>query len=455
MAPTLNPVDVLIFDSASADVAKSKIEYYLVSFVAYFAITYLLLYVFKRSNYGRKTVEMLHFSSFCSEYYKKYARNVTPTESEEKITDINNIFNSNKVLAGMLEEEQEEQQAVARISAVKDVAAVSEMDDATLVYTSCKAYVCYAEQRRYLLGCTPILYPTGYKLDLYFIKLELAPGYVENVVLHLCNNHQFFNMMYYIDNKKRFGTRGRILVYVVRESVVFVLSQFISTLAQYYSIDYFVYISPVVKVFIIIPFATLIGMVLLYMYTAPCAETCSNMNMNKLLKSFIISLSRFFIVQFLILTAGALVVACLFTTGNRVPFMLLNFFFTVQVISIVLPMMRVFLGYYDRYYTRLSLMGIMMYSIGDIMIEKLVAEKSVLNVDYFCNQRSYLGGMIKLTTILSREDAMKNGWLIRCQNDSTDDNKRCTLVELKTVIDIAECNNDRFDDAVRNPISRY
>ena len=100
-------------------------------------------------------------------------------------------------------------------------------------------------------------------------------------------------------------------------------------------------------------------------------------------------------------------------------------------------------------------MGIMMYSIGDIMIEKLVAEKSVLNVDYFCNQRSYLGGMIKLTTILSSEDAMKNGWLIRCQNDSTDDNKRCTLVELKTVIDIAECNNDSFDDAVRNPITRY
>ena len=433
-APTLDPVDVVIFDATSSGVAEAKIKFYLVSFVLYFASISFLLYVFKRSNYGRRTVELLHLSSYNAQYYKKCSRNVTPTESERQITDFNNIFNCNKVLCSVLKEEE---QIVNRISSCEDAAAVSsEKDDTTLAYTSCKTYVCYMEQRRYLLGCAPILYPAGYKLDLYFFRLELSPGYVENLMLYLCNSHQFFNMLYYIDYTRRFGSRGRILVYVVRESVVLVLTQLLSTLAQYYSIDYYAYINIFVKIFIIIPISTIVGLSLLYMYAAPCVET----DMSKVLKRVIILSSRFFIVPFIILMSGALVVACLFTTGNQVPLTLLSFFLTVQLLSIVLQIIKACLGSYDKYFSRLSLMGVMIYSIGDVVIEKIVAENLVLGVDYFCHQRRYLGGVIRSTTIWSIQS--------HTQNYSADDK-----VEMKAVIDIAGCSNDRFDGAVLNPIS--
>ncbi len=440
-APTVSPtnaIDVSIFENnaVSSHVAEEKFKSYLGSFIGYFAALYVLLYLFRRTEYGRLTVALLHDSAYSSSNHKRYSVSVTPPEGVENVAELRNIYVGNQVLAAIPEKENER---ITRISSVND----------TKVYRSGR-YISYCNQRRYLLGCEPILYPAGYELNLWFTRVVMPPGYMENLMLYLCNNHQFFNCIYYIEHKKVFGSRGRILVYVVKEGVVFVLSQFLSGLVQYYSIDHFTYLAPLIKVFVITPISIMVGLALLYMYTVPCVETNDNIKGNKHLKCCIRLLSRGFIVPVVVIMSASLVVACLFTTGDRVPYILLNFFFTVQLWSILLQILHAVAGFYDNhYFHRVYLLGKMMYSIGDIFLERIVADNQVLGVDYVVTQSRYFG-LISTTTIIGKSGLLAD----KSRNFSIDSPSKVEMTVREQVIDITNVNNDYFDAniVVTNPI---
>ncbi len=408
----------------------------------------MLLYLFKRTNYGKKTVEMLHMSAYQSQYYKKCTQHIAHTDNVNHINEIKNIFDDNKALSTVIEEEEKH---VKRIKTVKDavIEFIPEEKD-YMTYFRSNAYIGYINQRRRLLGCGPVLYPNGYILDLLFTRIELPPGHVENIILYMCNNDQFFNMIYYIDKNKRFGSLGRILVYIVKESVVFVLSQFLAALVQYYSVDHAAFLNPIVKLFFITPISIIVGKVLIYMYTVPCTETDDTLKSSTYLKWLILLLSRSFIAPLLVLISGALIVACLFTTGDAVPYILLNFFFTVQLFSIILHFVQILMGFQDNYFLRLYVFGKVIISVGDLFVENIVVDGLVLGTDYFCRQQSFLCKIISVTTILSRADAMKKGWLVECSK--SDSIPVAVAVEMKPVIDITGANNGRFDGVVVNPI---
>ena len=442
-APTVSPtnaIDVSIFENhaVSSRVAEEKFRAYLGSFIGYFAALYVLLYTFRRTKYGQLTVALLHHSAFSSSNHKRYSVSVTPPESVENIAELRNIYDGNQVLTAIPEEENEH---ITRISS-------TEIHD-TKVYRS-ERYISYCNQRRYLLGCEPILYPAGYELNLWFTRVVMPPGYMENLMLYLCSNHQFFNCIYYIEHKKVFGSRGRILVYVVKEGVVFVLTQFLSGLVQHYSINHFTYLAPLIKVFVITPISIMVGLALLYMYTVPCTETNDNIKSNDHLKCCIRLLSRGFIVPVVVIMSASLVVACLLTTGDRVPYILLNFFFTVQLWSILLQILHAVAGFYDNhYFHRVYLLGKTMYSIGDIFLERIVADNQVLGVDYVVTQSRYFG-LVSTTTIIGKSGLLAD----KNRNLSIDSPNKVEMTVREQVIDITNVNNDYFDAniVVTNPI---
>ena len=148
-APTISPtnaIDVSIFENhaVSSRVAEEKFKAYLGSFIGYFAALYVLLYLFRRTEYGRLTVALLHDSAYSSSNHKRYSVSVTPPESVENRAELRNIYDGNQVLAAIPEEENEH---TTRISS-------TEIHD-TKVYRS-ERYISYCNQRRYLLGCGPI-----------------------------------------------------------------------------------------------------------------------------------------------------------------------------------------------------------------------------------------------------------------------------------------------------------
>jgi hypothetical protein len=148
--------------------------------------------------------------------------------------------------------------------------------------------------------------------------------------------------------------------------------------------------------------------------------------------------------------SASLVVACLLTTGDRVPYILLNFFFTVQLWSILLQILHAVAGFYDNhYFHRVYLLGKTMYSIGDIFLERIVADNQVLGVDYVVTQSRYFG-LVSTTTIIGKSGLLAD----KNRNFSIDSPNKVEMTVREQVIDITDVNNDYFDAniVVTNPI---
>lgn len=437
--PTLSDIDISVFDSISGKSVREKTKYYLGSFVAYFLISYIILYLFKRSGYGKKTVDLLNESSFNSGFYTLYSQQTTDVYNGE-VRIFHGIVHRNKEIARLLS--QGIDGTVNRITITDDDDVNKESLKVNDAYKYDASYVRYAISRRYLLGCKPVLFPNGLKLNLCFTTISFTPGYVENLMLFLCNNHQFFNMIYFIDNTNNFGSRGRILVYIVKECVVFVMAQFLAALFQYYSVNGFEYMDPFVKIFIITPISIAVGIGIIYLYSVPCVESNESISSNKQLKLFIIFLSRFFIVPVVIIMAISLILACLFTTGRRVPFILLDFFITVQLFSIVMEIIYSMMGFCDNYTYNLTVFGRNIVSIGDYFAERIVGEKLTNGVDFVVIKREYLAGFVQTAVIFSRDEAVKRGLL-------ADASKANSAVG--NTVNVKRLSNDAFE-ATDNPI---
>ena len=446
--PTVKPttfVEVSIFATQnSAKTTEAKTRYYLGSFIAYFAGLYVIIYLFKRSKYGAKTVHSLYESAYESGFYKQYSENIVP--SKGNVLAINDVILRNKELSSLIDNEATSDGA-NRISTVDNIVRLTYTKEKEIIpFTKCKSYMVYCSQYRHILGCKPVIFPSGLTLNFYFFTVSFPPGHFENFTLFLCLNHQFFNAIYFIDPTGRFGSRGRILVYVVKESCIFVLAQFLTALTEYYSVDNFQYIHPFINIFIITPISIFVGFILINLYTAPCVETDLYFNRTSSSKRVIIFLSRSFIVPVIILLTGSLVLACLFTSGSRVPLILFDFFITVQLTSILIQIIKYFGEFTDNYTCQIRLFGKPIWYIGSIFVEHIVGENLKLNVDYFVSEHFYFG--FHITTILCRKDAIRKGLVTDttvCSNPivSLEESNHNSALS-KSVVNAAVTNQEEF-----------
>ncbi len=407
-----------------ARVARSKIQYYLGSFVGYFFGIFILLYLFSFTRSGISIARQLYDSSYQS--YSKYCN------GETDIALLKDLQQKNLLVSKVMELEEEIKVIVgSRSTPKRDIQATDEsgsskfslygisLSDKMLIDTFetadedkySKGYREYMQQRRTLLGCAPLLYPNGYSVRVPFVDpIELPPGRLEDFILYLCHNHPLFSCFYFMDGSK-LGAHGNRILYIGKDIVVFVLYQFSNLVLQYYMLDGHG-LGLMINILLITPSAVFVRLVLKYLYVCPFTETVEFQRKYAQYQWFIIFLGRASIVPIMFIMSSALIIACLFSSDRRIPLIIVNFFVFVQFYGIMLAIAKAMLLFVDGYYFRASLFGaIDVLSIGALYKERIMTEGLVADVDYAFRTYCLLNGCVVIEKILNKEDAIKAKWI--------------------------------------------
>ncbi len=450
--PTSQPTIVNIVDAnllsvpLTAAVVKEKTEYYLGSFIAYFAAIYICLYLFSFTNYGKVTARKLYDASFKSQEYMHRSTHVS-NDQNVSMPSIRNMYIKNQNL--LIHADSDPFETLK--SPTDSVRSRNLLDNIVLSEGECnysKRFSEYLLQKRTLLGCEPCFYPFGYTLPLpSCIRQEpitLAPGRFESMVLYVCHNHPLFSCFYFMDGSK-LGAHGHRILYIGKDVVVFVLYQFSNMILELGSLNQYG-LGVFINLFIITPTAASVGLLLQYLYTCPFTENPSFKAKYAAYESTILFLGRLAIVPLLCVMVLALFFSCLFSVGHRIPFILINYFVFVQFYGILLTLLKSILLFTENYYYRFSFFGIVeILCIGNAFVERIVSEELVCNRDYACRVRWYLG-IIKTEIILNRDDAIAAKWIEKPLGVATPN--AMVSIEMKSD-EICEDRPTRSDDVVQ------
>ena len=390
-----NLLDVPLDDQ----VAKAKIQYYLGAFVAYFLSIYTCLYLYSFLRHGNDTARKLYDASYQSEAYIR--NSATDNGTTNSVLILSDLYAKNaQVRSNMMLEEE-----------LKSVQRKSDTDlNSASKYS--KGYREYMHQQRTLLGCSPVLYPDGYvvKIPCTSMEIHLPPGRVEDILLFLCHNHPLFRCFYFMDGSK-LGAHGSRILYIGKDVSVFVLYQFSNMLLEYCDLDGRG-LGTFINLFIITPSAVAVGLLLKYLYVCPFTETAEFQQRYADYRKLVLFLGRLAIVPIMLIMCCSLILACLFSSGRRIPMTVVNYFLYVQFYGVLLAIVKSLLLFVDNYYYQVSVCGVLdLLCVGTLYKERIMAEQLVENVHYAHRLSHYIFGFIKVQKILNRDDAIKAHWI--------------------------------------------
>jgi len=427
-SPTSSAPDIvaqnILTVTITFDMVVKLARIYLGAYVCYFVSIYVIIYLVAFSRVGSRKVNLLYESAFLSSIYKKCAKEVVPHPENSAISDLlQGIYIKNKEVQEALElDEQMNQKKVASNNAtdLDDVekdsrgsARMSSSKSGSLRRSSINSrllrmmmknkekfsysFQVYLQQQRCLLGCTAALFPQGYSLTVCGCTVSFQPTWLENAILYLCINHAFFNCFYYVKGSK-LGRHGTKLIYICRDVLVFVLSQFFSTLVAYLSvsnsgIQFFF------NILIVAPLAYSVQRVLVVLYTCPCTESAYFQSNFSRILGYVLLLGRIAVIPILVMIFGALVAACILTTSPNIALILVSYAFNVQLYGILQRMCSCALSFVDDYYVELRVFSALVGSIGGVYLEKIVLSNLISGVDFTVNCRSYVCGLVTIRTI--------------------------------------------------------
>ena len=148
------------------------------------------------------------------------------------------------------------QKSVRQDSSLIDINAAADLSDA-VEYSS--SFGEYANQRRVLLGCGPVLYHEGLVMSTPMCgQVILSPGWYENVLLFIYHNHPLFKCFYCIETRL-LGVHGVRFIFIAKEIVGFVLFQFSHMILNYWKINILGF-GTIVNLFVITPCVVTSGM---------------------------------------------------------------------------------------------------------------------------------------------------------------------------------------------------
>ena len=411
------------------EVARAKTKYYLGTFVGYFVGIYVCLYLFSLTQYGQATASSLYASSHRSRAYMEHTRAAEDASGTKVLSD---IHRRNALVQQEVNYTGGHGDTLSKTASSTD--GVPKCDD-TLPRTShhplgqplsstsdrySPAFREYLSQRRCLLGCEAVLYPTGFSWQSPLLTIALPPGRFEDFLLYLCSHHPLLACFYSIEGH-RLGPHGSRLLYVCKDVVTFVLYQFSGMLLAYESLDGYG-IGTFINLFIITPTAVVVGLVLVYLYTCPFADTAAFKTTYAGYQAWLQLLGRIAILPLLVLMGGSLVLACLFSSGRRIPLILVNYFVYVQLYGMLLAVARAMLLFVDDYCYRVVILGVVVVSIGELYRERIVSEGLVEGRDYGARCGTRMFGTITVQTIVCRGEAVKRGWISTADTDESTGN---------------------------------
>ncbi len=386
-------------------VAKAKIDYYLGAFMGYFLSIYICLYMYSFLRYGKTTATKLYDVAYQSESYIRNSTTIGSNNNEPILLD---LYRNNAGIRSTMKLEDELKKVKGTTN--KNTTDITRVMGDEGKYS--KGYREYVHQQRTLLGCSPFLYPGGYavKIPCTSIEIRLPPGRVEDILLFICHNHPLFSCFYFMDGSK-LGAHGTRILYISKDVVVFVLYQFSNMLLQYFMLDGRG-LGTFINLFVITPSAVSVGLLLKYLYTCPFTETVEFQRKYAKYELLVLFIGRLAIIPIMLVMCGCLIIACLFSSGRRVPRIIINYFLFVQFYGVLFALVKASLLFIDNYYYQLSVFGVVdLLCIGRLYKERILVEQLVVDVNYAYRINHYLFGLIKVQKILNRDDAIKAKWL--------------------------------------------
>ncbi len=332
------PLDIIYANAFTTAVDSKfiieKTNFYLGSFVGYFCGIFLFLWLVERSGVYQTTTRLLYDSAYAS---KVYIKNKAVT-SDDKHVDcfvINNLYYLDK---------QMEEYAV-KYDGTHDITIGNSSVDfesnklVTVEASNSYSYSFYRYllQKRCIQGCTGVLYPAAFALDSKWlnISIQLPPGRIEDMLVHLCSSHRVFSCIYSPPNAP-ISTNGRRFMYIAQYSVAFSLAQIFDSALYFGSIPDSFGISVMVGLVVINPIALGFGSLIQSLWLCQCIERPQFKNENPVIFLCLQSLGKVIIVPLLLVILIALVIAAIFSQGKDFLYIILSFFCKVQVMGVLL-----------------------------------------------------------------------------------------------------------------------
>ena len=123
---------------------------------------------------------------------------------------------------------------------------------------------------------------------------------------------------------------GSKLTYIGKDVAVFVLSLTAGMIVDYYGISNSLAIDILVNTLIVTPLSSLIGLVLVYIYTCPCTESVAFQRQYSKFQGYLLCLGRAAVIPILVLIGFSLILACLFSNKSSISRIVLNYLWNVQ-----------------------------------------------------------------------------------------------------------------------------
>ena len=202
---------------------------------------------------------------------------------------------------------------------------------------------------------------------------------------------------------------GTKLTYIGKDVAVFVLSLTAGMIVDYYGISNSLAIDILVNMLIITPLSSLIGLVLVYIYTCPCTESVAFQREYSKFQGYLLCLGRAAVIPILVLIGFSLILACLFSNKSSISRIVLNYLWNVQLLSILYEVVVAICAYVDNYHLNIHCCGICLLSIGNLYCESIVYDGLIKDTDFAV--RILNCWVIRVEMILNGEDALRRGWV--------------------------------------------
>ena len=471
--PTKAPVNLVatnILDTTlTSEVVRKKIDYYLGAYLAYFLGVYVLMYIVAYSRVGVALVARLYESAYISNNFSKCTDELVALQENseinfvlEEIYEKNNRVHNTMKLEGEIKKLQrnnssqindyddDDEREGSESQSVSSVGRKSMNTRLLSIMFKNKdsfpaAFQEYIMQSRTLLGSLGILFPAGYSIGICGHTYTLPLAMMENFILYVCINHAFFNCFYYVKGSK-LGRHGTKLVFICREIVVFVLSQFLALVVKVIGASgkgtgiFF-------NIFIVVPLAQSIGAFLTALYTCPCTNSAEFQSKYARIQGYVMLLGRLALLPILLLIFISLIVACIFSTATKIGFIIANYAVNVQILSVIQRVFTCALRFIDNYYCGVRIGRYNVASIGGIYLERIVSQKLKQNTDFTAKKRVYLCGLVTMLTITAGASTDIDGSTHVAIEMGTAQSAACKYInEAATVSDVEDIPNDKVGD---------
>ncbi len=273
--------------------------------------------------------------------------------------------------------------------------------DSEVVFTD--AFYHYILQKRCLIGCTGLLYPKGYKLNLLFTSLDLPVGVYEDFLVHLYNNHSLFSCIYSVKGSPISRNACRI-VYIVQNCIAFFIFSFTNMIYDFIGLNS--NFSVLSDILITSPLSLFFGSIALGLYTCPIVNSIEfeQSSLSRYKKS-IMSMGRFMVLPFIALVFGLLLLSALCTRRSNIFYVIISFIWQAQLQAFVLELLYAVLLFKSTYYYQVKFAGFTLIEVGCLFAERVL--KSTQQEYYMYYSRHLHGLFVRDYITITKADRLQ------------------------------------------------